>query len=87
VDIADDGKNDTYVDENGKQFVDNDVIQRSRLRVDARKWVVSKLLPKKYGERSGDINVPVNVHNYIVAPEKLKAIRERHARALEGYGR
>lgn len=26
-------------------------VQRSRLRVDARKWVAAKLLPKKYGER------------------------------------
>jgi len=25
-------------------------VQRSRLRVDARKWVASKLLPKKYGD-------------------------------------
>ena len=28
----------------------NDSVQRSRLKVDARKWVASKLLPKKYGE-------------------------------------
>lgn len=26
-------------------------VQRDRLRVDARKWVAAKLLPKKYGER------------------------------------
>jgi len=26
-------------------------VQRARLRVDARKWVASKLKPKKYGER------------------------------------
>ncbi len=26
-------------------------MQRARLRVDARKWVAAKLLPKKYGER------------------------------------
>lgn len=26
-------------------------VQRDRLRVDARKWVVSKMLPKKYAER------------------------------------
>lgn len=27
-------------------------VQRSRLRVDARKWVAAKLLPKKYGDAS-----------------------------------
>lgn len=26
-------------------------VQRDRLRVDARKWVASKLLPKKYGDK------------------------------------
>lgn len=51
VQIADDGLNDTYVDENGKQRTDQDVIARSRLRVEARKWVAAKLKPKKYGEK------------------------------------
>lgn len=50
VQIADDGLNDTYVDENGNRRTDQDVIARSRLRVDARKWVASKLKPKKYGD-------------------------------------
>ena len=27
-------------------------VQRDRLRVDARKWVVSKMLPKKYGDKT-----------------------------------
>lgn len=51
VSIADDGSNDTYVDENGNVRTEQDVIARSRLRIDARKWVASKLKPKKYGER------------------------------------
>lgn len=49
VEISDDGSNDTYVTEQGLQ-VNQDVIARSRLRVDARKWVAAKLKPKKYGE-------------------------------------
>lgn len=49
--IADDGSNDTYVDDDGKPRVDTDVIQRSRLRVDTRKWLMSKLAPKKYGDK------------------------------------
>lgn len=49
--IADDGQNDTYVDENGNKRTDQDVIGRSRLRVDARKWLASKMAPKKYGDR------------------------------------
>jgi hypothetical protein len=52
VQIADDGLNDTYLDENGNRRTDQDVIARSRLRVEARKWVAAKLKPKKYGDFS-----------------------------------
>lgn len=51
LDIADDGWNDSYVDDNGTRRTDQEVIARSRLRVDARKWMASKLAPKKYGDR------------------------------------
>lgn len=44
-------------------IADNDGdVQRDRLRVDARKWIASKLKPKKYGERlthSGDEDNPI----------------------------
>lgn len=49
--ISDDGLNDTYIDGYGNKKVDKDVIARSRLRVDARKWLAAKMQPKKYGER------------------------------------
>mgnify|MGYP001570458777 CR=1 FL=1 len=49
--ISDDGQNDTYIDENGNKRTDQDVIARSRLRVDSRKWLASKMLPKKYGDK------------------------------------
>lgn len=49
-DIADDGFNDTYIDDEGNVKVDTDVLGRSRLRVDTRKWIASKLLPKVYGD-------------------------------------
>ena len=50
--IADENTNDTSINENGIEVVNNDVIQRSRLRIDARKWVLSKLNPKKFGDRT-----------------------------------
>lgn len=60
--IADDGKNDTYIDADGKVRVDQDVIARSRLRVEARKWLAAKMAPKKYGDKvevdhSGDVTI------------------------------
>lgn len=48
-DIADDATND-YVTVDGKTMVDHEHIQRSKLRVDVRKWAASKMKPKKYGD-------------------------------------
>lgn len=70
LDISDDGENDTYIDADGIRRVDNDVIQRSRLRVDTRKWLMAKLMPKKYGERQ-DINVNATIQN--LTQEQLDA--------------
>lgn len=74
IDIADDGRNDTYTDEDGNEHTNHDVINRSRLRVDTRKWLMSKLAPKKYGDRlthQGDKENPV-VHEI----RGMKAVRE-----------
>lgn len=51
LDIADDSSLDRIPGKEGGSIVDLDHIQRSRLRIDARKWVLGKLAPKKYGER------------------------------------
>lgn len=51
LEIADDGSNDTYLDEDENRRTDVDVIARSRLRVDSRKWLASKMAPKKYGDK------------------------------------
>jgi terminase small subunit-like protein len=51
IEIADDGRNDTYEDGDGNEHVNTDVIARSRLRVDSRKWLASKLAPKRYGDK------------------------------------
>jgi hypothetical protein len=52
IEIADDSSRDTYTDDEGVERTDHDHINRSRLRVDARKWYLSKLAPKRYGERT-----------------------------------
>ena len=62
--IADDGANDTYTDDKGNVLTDHDVVARSRLRVDARKWLASKMAPKKYGDKvelSGNKDAPLTV--------------------------
>ncbi len=55
VEIADDGSND-YIERHTKDgsviVLDNEHVQRSRLRLDTRKWLLSKLIPKTYGEKT-----------------------------------
>jgi uncharacterized protein YodC (DUF2158 family) len=41
----------TFGENGSKECIDNAGIQRNRLRVDTRKWLMSKLAPKKYGEK------------------------------------
>jgi hypothetical protein len=51
IDIVDCEDHDIVLDENGVPRVNNDVIQRDKLRVDARKWMLGKMAPKKYGDK------------------------------------
>lgn len=50
LEIADETSRDTIDTETGEK-ANTEWISRSRLRVDARKWMLSKMVPKKYGER------------------------------------
>ena len=86
LDIADNQVSQPLLNEEGKPAKDSkgDVImvisaiavQHARLRVDARKWVSSKLKPKKYGDKmhlAGDEDNPVvvtEVKRTIIDPKK-----------------
>ncbi len=64
LEIADDSSRDTVKDEDGNYRMDTEWVQRSRLRVDSRKWIASKLKPRKYGEKldlehSGNASKPI----------------------------
>lgn len=60
IDIADDARNDWMarygIDDDGKPLAgwqaNGEHIQRSRLRIDTRRWMAGKLKPKVYGEKS-----------------------------------
>lgn len=57
TEIADDGTNDWMErqGQNGEAIgwqLNGEHVQRSRVRIDARKWLMGKLAPKKYGESS-----------------------------------
>lgn len=50
LDIADEISNDIKLNATGDEVCNSEFVNRSRLRVDTRKWLASKLLPKIYGE-------------------------------------
>jgi hypothetical protein len=77
VEIADDGTNDYMAIRDSEGEIagwreNGEYIQRSRLRVDARKWAASKLAPKKYGdkqvhEHGGPDGGPITLEALIMA--------------------
>jgi hypothetical protein len=63
IEIADDNTRDMVLID-GEVRVDHEHVQRSRHRVDARKWYAGKLAPKKYGDNlqvSGNPDAPLGV--------------------------
>jgi len=49
--ISDEMDDDIIKLPDGREIENQRAIQRDRLRVDARKWLLSKLHPKKYGDK------------------------------------
>jgi hypothetical protein len=67
LDISDDGRNDWMEvhDKDGDCIgykVNGEHVQRSKLRVETRKWIAAKLKPKKYGDKL-DLNHGVQPDN------------------------
>ena len=57
--ISDNQSNDVIETEDGIQ-VNYNIIQRNKLQIDSRKWILSKMNPKKYGDKidfSGDMKI------------------------------
>ena len=50
IEISDDSSGDTVDTEHGPK-ANAEFVARSRLRVDSRKWMLSKMLPKLYGDK------------------------------------
>jgi hypothetical protein len=51
TEIADDDTHDAKFGDNGNLIQNTEYIARSRLKVDTRKWIACKLLPKVYGDK------------------------------------
>lgn len=74
LDIADNATNDWMKRNHGEDdpgwVANGENIQRSRVRIDTRKWIASKLKPKKYGDKvaigGADDLPPVQVKEIII---------------------
>ena len=74
LEIADDSRND-WMERHGYRMPDPEAIQRSKVRIEARKWLAAKLLPKLYGDRlsvAGDSEHPIQ-HEHRWTQEQVDA--------------
>ncbi len=63
LEIADESSGDKKYTESG-EVIDSEYVARSRIKIDARKWMLGKMQPKKYGdkiqtEHSGEITTNI----------------------------
>lgn len=56
LEIADDSSQDQVINAQGNLICNTELIARSRLRIDTRKWLAAKLVPKIYGVQNKDDN-------------------------------
>lgn len=70
LEISDDSRRDYITGDDGQKRINREAIDRAKLKIDARKWVLSRMQPKKYGNRM-EIDQPTQdyVVNVITAPE------------------
>ena len=84
VEISDDGSRDwvdrTDGDGESIKVVDQDHIARARLRIETRKWLLAKALPKMFGDKS-EVNVTADRKHHHTA-EPLSETQEWLARVL-----
>lgn len=86
IEISDFSALDVKINDNGGLSVDTEILGRSRLRVDTRKWLASKLIPKLYGdkvqnEHSGPDGKPIEIDSNTKLT--LAAIDDRIKHLLE----
>lgn len=90
IEIADDARND-WMDKKQKggtiRVVDEECVKRSVLRVDTRKWVLAKMLPKVFGEKiTSEVTGSLTVTDTVDKPpsETREEWLARRARELGG---
>ena len=73
IEIADDARFDVLIDKQGNEKTDNEVLQRSKLRIDTRKFLMGKIKPKKFGDK---LDLNVTERRIEMTPEQFAAWKE-----------
>ena len=81
IEIADDTSHDTLATEKNGEQMNTEWVTRSRLRVDARKWVLARMNRKKYGdhvanEHSGPDGGPITTRIVRLRMEPVEELPE-----------
>ena len=58
----------------------------ARLQVETRKWIASKLLPKKYGDRPAEVNVNTQINLAQISVEDQQRLQARRLELLKEEG-
>lgn len=83
LEIADNGRND-YMEALSKEEncdgwkANGENVNRSRLRVDTRKWFASKLLPKKYGDYAAVLEEGKNIFVHKESVKRMEELDEKN---------
>jgi hypothetical protein len=86
IEIADDGRNDWIEREGrgGQTYIalNDEAVARSKMRIDTRKWLLSKALPKIYGDKH-DISLDAKLD--INLDEVRSGIADQFARVFAAF--
>ena len=93
IDIGDESSDDYKNDGDGKTSFNKEAVMRSRLRCDNRKWYLSKLAPKRYGndrvikhqqlDSDGQATDPIPTQINIHAQDIAASVHEEMKRVID----
>ena len=78
LDIADDSSQDYAINDQGIAVFNSERVARSRLRIDTRKWIACKLVPKIYGDKPQEEQKQVSCLKEVA--ERVKALDKLNER-------
>lgn len=91
LEIADDGTNDWMKTERGPQL-DSEHVQRSKIRIETRRWLAERMAPKRYGLKQGmdvtnsDGTLQVDEGARSARVAQLLALAQRRKDDAESFG-